>query len=76
MSRLISVALPGGRFIPGAIAGKTFKEHIDQWHQQNPSSAATTNLLLFGVLPEPTMSTFQLSADEHIKSLEKELFVL
>ena len=65
------VALPGGHFIPGAITGKMFKEHIDKWHQQNPSSTAMTNSLLFGVLPEPTMSMFQLSVDEHIKSLEK-----
>ena len=70
------VALPGGCFIPGAIGGKTFKEHIDEFHRQNPSSTATTNSLLFGVLPEPTVSTFQLSADKRVKSLEKELFVL
>ena len=70
------VALPGGCFIPGAITGKTFKEYINEWHHQNPSSTAMTNSLLFGVLPEPTVSMFQLSADEHIKSLEKELFIL
>ena len=70
------VALPGGCFIPGAITGKTFKELIDEWHRQNSSSTATTNSLLFGVLPEPTVSMFQLSVDECIKSLEKEIFVL
>ena len=26
------IALPGGRFIPGSIAGKTFREHLDKWH--------------------------------------------
>ena len=51
------IALPGGHFTPGAITGKTFKECINEWHFQYPSSTAMTNSLLFGVLPECTMST-------------------
>ena len=26
------ITLPGGRFIPGSVAGKTFREHLDKWH--------------------------------------------
>ena len=26
------IALPGGRFIPGSIAGKTFRERLDEWY--------------------------------------------
>ena len=70
------IALPGGCFIPGSITGKWFKECLDKWYRQNPPSSSTTNSLLLGVLPEPAAATFQLSLDEHIQSLEKELFAL
>ena len=70
------IALPGGRFIPGSIASKWFKECLDEWYHQNPQPSSTTNLLLLGVLPEPAAATFQLSLKEHIQSLEKELFAL
>ena len=26
------IALPGGRFIPGSVAGKTFRERLDEWY--------------------------------------------
>ena len=26
------IVLPGGRFIPGSVTGKTFREHLDKWH--------------------------------------------
>lgn len=70
------IALPGGRFIPGSIASKWFKECLDEWYRQNPPSSSTTNLLLLGILPEPAAVTFQLSSEEHIQSLKKELFAL
>ena len=70
------IALPGGRFIPGSIAGKWFKERLDEWYRQNPQPSSTTNSLLLGVLPEPAAATFQLSSEECIQSLEKELFAL
>ena len=70
------IALPGGRFIPGSIAGKWFKERLDEWYRQNPQPSSTTNSLLLGVLPEPAAATFQLSLEERIQSLEKELFTL
>ena len=70
------IALPGGRFIPGSIAGKWFKERLDEWYRQNPQPSSTTNSLLLGVLPEPAAATFQLSSEERIQSLEKELFAL
>ena len=70
------IALPGGRFIPGFIAGKWFKEHLNKWYRQNPQPSSTTNSLLLGVLLEPAAATFQLSLEEHIQSLKIELFAL
>ena len=70
------IALPGGCFIPGSIARKTFREHLDKWHQQNLVSTLTANALLLDVFPNPTVSILQLSLEEHILSLKKELFAL
>ena len=72
------IPLPGGRFIPGTIAGKTFKDRLDEWLRQNPDPppATTTNSLLLDVFPDPVTASFQLMADDHIHSLEKELFAL
>ena len=72
------IALTGGRFIPGTIAGKTFKDRLDEWLWQNPDPAptTTTNSLLLDVFPDPVTALFQLTADDHIHSLEKELFAL
>ena len=70
------IVLPGGHFIPCSIAGKIFRERLDEWHQQNPVSTSTANVLLLDILPTPTVSILQLSSDEHILSLEKELFTL
>ena len=70
------IALPGGCFIPGSIAGKWFKERLDEWYRQNPQPSSTTNSLLLSVLLEPAAATFQLSLEECIQSLEKELFAL
>ena len=70
------IALPGGRFIPGSVAGKTFRERLDEWHQQNPVSTSTTNVLLLDVSPNLTVGVLQLSSEERILSLEKELFAL
>ena len=68
--------LPGGRFIPGSIAGKTFRERLDEWYGQNPVSTLTANVLLLDILPNPTVGVLQLSSEECIVSLEKELFAL
>ena len=27
------ITLPGGHFIPGSVAGKTFRECLDEWHR-------------------------------------------
>ena len=70
------IMLPGGRFIPGSIAGKTFREHLDKWHHQNPAPTSTTNALLLDILSNLTVGVLQLSSEEHILSLEKELFAL
>ena len=66
----------GGCFILGSITGKWFKERLNEWYRQNPQPSSTTNSLLLGVLPEKAAATFQLSSEERIQSLEKELFTL
>ena len=72
------IALLGRHFIPGMIAGKTFKDHLDEWLWQNPdpTPTPTTNSLLLDVFPNPITASFQLMADDCIHSLEKELFAL
>ena len=72
------IALLGRCFIPGTITGKMFKDHLDKWLWQNPDSAPapTTNSLLLDIFPNPVIASFQLMSDEHIHSLEKELFTL
>ena len=70
------VVLPGGHFIPGDRARKTFKEHLDEWHHQNLASTSTANTHLLDVLPNPTVGILQLSSEEQILSLEKEVFAL
>ena len=70
------IALPGGRFIPGSITGKTFRERLDKWYRQNLVSTSTTNVLLLDVSPNPMVGVLQLSSEECILSLEKELFAL
>ena len=72
------IALPGGHFIPGTITGQTFKDRLDEWLRQNPdpTPATTTNSLLLDVFPDPVTASFQLTADDRIHSLEKELFAL
>ena len=70
------ITLPGGYFIPGSIARKTIREHLDKWHRQNPVSTLTANALLLDVSPNPTVGVLQLSLEECILSLEKELFAL
>ena len=63
------IVLPGGCFIPGSIAGKTFRERLNKWYRQNPVSTSTANALLLDVSPNPTVSVLQLSSEEHILSL-------
>ena len=72
------IALLGGCFILGMITGKTFKDCLNEWLQQNPDPvpAPTTNLLLLGVFPNPTTASFQHMSNECIHSFEKELFTL
>ena len=70
------ITLPGGHFIPGSIAGKTFRERLDKWHCQNLASTSIANALLLDLLPKPTVGVLQLSLEEHILSLEKELLAL
>ena len=55
---------------------ETFREHLDEWQQQNLVSTSTANMLLLDVSPNPTVGVLQLSLEEHILLLEKELFAL
>ena len=65
------ITLPGGRFIPGSVARKTFRERLDEWYQQNPVSTSTANTLLLDVSPNPTVGILQLSSEERILSRKR-----
>ena len=71
------IALPGRHFIPGTITGKTFKDRLNKWHRQNPDPVptTTTNSLLLDIFPDPVTTSFQLTADDCIHSLEKEFLL-
>ena len=70
------ITLPGGCFIPSTVTGKTFREHLDEWHHLNPVSTSTINALLLGMSPNSTVGILQLSLEECILSIKKELFAL
>ena len=70
------ITLPGGCFIPGSVTGKMSREGLNEWHHQNLASTSTTNVLLLNVSPNLTIGILQPSSEEHILSLEKELFTL
>ena len=70
------IMLPGGCFIPGSVTGKTFRERLNKWHCQNLASTSTANALLLDISPKPTAGVLQLSSEECILSLKKELFTL
>jgi len=79
------VVLPTGAFIPRDIPGTLLRERFDEWHRCNPNQLAVPSSTMMHTIidpPGPTSSyahthmTYQLSATDHIASLEAELFAL
>ena len=81
--------LSTGAWIPQDIPGDNFKEWIDEWHNHNPNQLAAATLLNTIIRPttapapmpmvtigKPVMTSYQLSATNHITALEAELFTL
>ena len=83
------VVLPSGWFVQRDMPGQWLKDQIDEWHRCNPGHIATQMMynLLLNDVPETSstysiqslnkpLTTIQLSTQDHIESLEKELFQL
>ncbi|KAF7365809.1 hypothetical protein MVEN_00455000 [Mycena venus] len=79
------VTLPSGAFVPRHVIGPNLRARIDEWHRQNPGQLAAAQLLfevatqrLTAAPPPPVMATttFQLSEEDRIRSLEHEIFAL
>ncbi|KAJ7236624.1 hypothetical protein C8J57DRAFT_1247612 [Mycena rebaudengoi] len=76
------VVLPSGAFVPRRISGRNLREHIEEWHRQNPGQLAAAQLLLevatqhLSALSGNAIATFQLTDEERLKSLEHEMFAL
>jgi hypothetical protein len=66
--------------VPRAISGRWLHNRVDKWHRQNPGQLAAVSMMLdvLPMVPPHTHSTtaFHLSAEDHIASLECELFNL
>ncbi|KAJ6471579.1 hypothetical protein C8R47DRAFT_1077231 [Mycena vitilis] len=82
------VTLPSGAFVPGRIEGRNLRARVEEWHRQNPGQLAAAQLLLTtqqatsastsstsSVAPA-SASTFQLSEEDRIHSLELEILAL
>ncbi|KAJ7101247.1 hypothetical protein B0H15DRAFT_769685 [Mycena belliarum] len=82
------VVLPSGAFVPRRIDGRNLRARIEEWHRQNPGQLGAAQLLLdvpskplstpsSGPASSPiNTNTFQLSAEERIQSLEREIFAI
>ncbi|KAJ7278317.1 hypothetical protein C8J57DRAFT_1576773 [Mycena rebaudengoi] len=77
------VTLPSGAFVPHHVEGRNLRVRIEEWHRQNPGQIAAAQLMLelatkHLLSPSTTTSTttFTLSEEERIKSLEHEIFAL
>src|SRR5271156_4504589 len=82
------VVLPTGSYVPQAITGRHLAEQIDKWHTEHPNqlAAATlihtidrqviTNAQAISTIQSPTRSTYTLSSNECIATLEAKLFNL
>ena len=83
------IVLSTGAWILRDIPGNNFKEQIDEWHNHNPNQLAAVTLLNMIIRPttapapmqmvtigKPVMTSYQLSATNHITALEAKLFTL
>jgi hypothetical protein len=77
------VVLPSGAYVPRDIPGTLLQERIDEWHRRNPNQLGVATLIhtiAREQYPTPKItevhSSYQLSADDRIATLEAELFNL
>ncbi|KZT23489.1 hypothetical protein NEOLEDRAFT_1212939 [Neolentinus lepideus HHB14362 ss-1] len=74
------VVLPLGIMVPQNLLGANMRERIMEWHRCNPNQVAANIIEQMIYEDVKTVSAprdiFQLDINEHIKSLEKELFAL
>ncbi|KAJ7234542.1 hypothetical protein C8J57DRAFT_1439505 [Mycena rebaudengoi] len=57
-------------------SGRNLRARIEEWHRQNPGQIAAAQLMLEVATKHLSTSTFTLSEEERIKSLEREIFAL
>jgi len=84
------IVLSSGTYVPRSIAGRWISEQVDKWHRriveqmvkgQLSSNTGVTTLFFkeqpaIKVAEKGTASILTLSAEDHIKALEHEIFVL
>ncbi|KAF8064461.1 hypothetical protein FPV67DRAFT_1419763 [Lyophyllum atratum] len=79
------VVLPSGAYIPRAIRGRNLKERFDEYHRQNPGNLAagllTANAnpvgqMMLEIKHLSTVSTDELTREQRIEALERELLTL
>jgi len=84
------MVLSSGAYVPRSVPGRWISERVDEWHRRNPGQTVKGQLLsntgvtmLFfkeqpaiKVAEQGAASIPTLSAENHIKALEHEIFVL
>ena len=80
------VILSTGAFVPRAIQGQWLHDRVDKWHCQNPGQLVAGHLMYDVLQAHPQAqnnvhvpavdASYTLSTDNHITSLEHELFSL
>lgn len=80
------VVLPSGAYVPREIPGNLLSERIKEWHRRNPNQLAAVALLhtidplVLSSFQSPKIAvsknSFQLSTNDHIATIEAELYNL
>ncbi|KAJ7244845.1 hypothetical protein C8J57DRAFT_1038457, partial [Mycena rebaudengoi] len=78
------VTLPSGAFVPRRINGRNLRDRIEEWHCQNPGQLGAAQLMLGVAMNQLSTSqssynsaaTFQLSEEERLGILEREIFAI
>ncbi|KAJ7831041.1 hypothetical protein B0H13DRAFT_1578685, partial [Mycena leptocephala] len=76
------VVLPSGNFVPRHVIGVNLRARVDEWHRQNPGQLAAAQLAFniaqnhYVPASHAQSSSFQLTTDERIQSLEREIYAL
>ncbi|KAJ6461844.1 hypothetical protein C8R47DRAFT_993378 [Mycena vitilis] len=78
------IVLPSGAYVPRRITGANLRARIEEWHRQNPGQLASAQLVLDIAQdqrpqvqsPHTVASSFQLTTEQRIQSLEREIYAL